>query len=37
VRACADSDVLAVGNGRGALQRIVGNIEGENIWFGLIG
>ena len=32
-----DGYALAVGNGRGALQRIVGNIKGENIGFGLTG
>jgi len=37
VGAKPDGYALAVGNGRGALQRIVGNIKGENIGFGLTG
>lgn len=36
VGAISDGDALRVGHGRGAFQRIVGNIEGEKIGFGLI-
>ena len=32
-----DGYALAIGNRRGALQRIVGNVEGEDIGFGLTG
>jgi hypothetical protein len=37
VGAKPDSYALAIGNRRGALQRIVGNVEGEDIGFGLTG
>ena len=32
-----DGYALAIGNRRGALQRIVGNLEAEDIGFGLTG
>jgi hypothetical protein len=35
--ASSDGDLLAIGNRRGALQRSIGNIEGENFGFGLSG